>query len=70
MKLVAIDCVADPSYPKAFVNGILESKQWVMVDDNKYEEVYDNFEESIKTLPKKDIDAFLRNKILTFINSI
>jgi hypothetical protein len=70
MKLVAIDCVADPSYPKAFVNGILESKQWVMVDDNKYEEVYDNFEKSIKTLPKKDIDAFLRNKILTFINSI
>tara|TARA_R110000787_G_scaffold196781_1_gene308187 strand:+ start:1393 stop:2058 length:666 start_codon:yes stop_codon:yes gene_type:complete len=70
MKLVAIDCVADPSYPKAFVNGILESKQWVMVDDNKYEEVYNNFEESIKTLPKKDIDAYLRNKILTFINSI
>ena len=70
MKLVAIDCVADPSYPKAFVNGILESKQWVMVGDNKYEEIYDNFEESIKTLPKKDIDAFLRNKILTFINSI
>jgi hypothetical protein len=70
MKLVAIDCVADPSYPKAFVNGILESKQWVMVDDNKYEEVYTNFEESIKTLPKKDIDAYLRNKILTFINSI
>ena len=32
MKLVAIDCVADPSYPKAFVNGILESKQWVMVE--------------------------------------
>tara|TARA_R110002051_G_scaffold235437_1_gene296948 strand:- start:416 stop:1081 length:666 start_codon:yes stop_codon:yes gene_type:complete len=70
MKLVAIDCVADPSYPKAFVNGILESKQWVMVDDNKYEEVYNNFEQSIKTLPKKDIDAYLRNKILTFINSI
>ena len=70
MKLVAIDCVADPSYPKAFVNGILESKQWVMVGDNKYEEIYDNFEESIKTLPKKDIDAFFRNKILTFINSI
>jgi len=70
MKLVAIDCVADPSYPKAFVNGILESKQWVMVGDDKYEEVYNNFEESIKTLPKKDIDAFLRNKILTFINSI
>ena len=70
MKLVAIDCVADPSYPSAFVNGILESKQWVMVDDNKYEEVYENFEKSLLTLPKKDIDSFLRDRILSFIKSI
>jgi hypothetical protein len=70
MKLVAIDCVADPSYPKAFVNGILESKQWVMVDDNKYEEVYENFEKSLKRLPKKDVDIFLRDRILSFIKSI
>ena len=40
MKLVAIDCVADPSYPKAFVNGILESKQWVLADNGQYEEAY------------------------------
>ena len=70
MKLVAIDCVADPSYPKAFVNGILESKQWVLVDDNKYEEVYDNFEKSLQRLPKKEADAFLRDRILSFITSI
>ena len=70
MKLVAIDCVADPSYPKAFVNGILESKQWVVTGDNKYEEVYENFEKSLQRLPKKDIDIFLRNRILSFIKSI
>ena len=70
MKLVAIDCVADPSYPKAFVNGILESKQWVMIDDDKYEEVYENFEKSLQRLPKKEIDTFLRNRILSFIKSI
>tara|TARA_R110001583_G_scaffold1771_2_gene13568 strand:- start:1039 stop:1704 length:666 start_codon:yes stop_codon:yes gene_type:complete len=70
MKLVAIDCVADPSYPKAFVNGILESKQWVMMDDNRYEEVYENFEKSLKSLPKKEIDAFLRDRILSFITSL
>ena len=29
MKLVAIDCVADPSYSDAFVNGIMEGKEWV-----------------------------------------
>ena len=53
MKLVAIDCVADPSYPKAFVNGILESKQWVMVDDNRYEEVYEKFRKITATVTKK-----------------
>jgi len=70
MKLVAVDCVADPSYPKAFVNGILESKQWVLVDDDKYQEVYENFEKSLQRLPKKEIDSFLRDRILSFIKSI
>ena len=68
MKLVAIDCVADPSFPKAFVNGILESKQWVLDMSGKYEEVYENFESSIKSLPKRDIDTYLREQIINFIN--
>tara|TARA_R110002051_G_scaffold141996_2_gene215301 strand:+ start:580 stop:1245 length:666 start_codon:yes stop_codon:yes gene_type:complete len=70
MKLVAVDCVADPSYPKAFVNGILESKQWVLVDDDRYEEVYESFEKSLQRLPKKELDTFLRDRILSFIRSI
>ena len=70
MKLVAIDCVADPSYPKAFVNGILESKQWVLAEDGKYEELYDKFENSVSSLPKKDIDKFLTERILNFINKL
>lgn len=70
MKLVAIDCVADPSYPKAFVNGILESKQWVLADDGKYEELYDKFEESISKFPKKEVDKFLTERILSFINKL
>ncbi len=70
MKLVAIDCVADPSYPKAFVNGILESKQWILADNGKYEELYDKFEKSVSSLPKKDIDKFLTERILSFINKL
>lgn len=68
MKLVAIDCVADPSFPKAFVNGILESKQWVLADTGRYEEVYDRFEAGINKLPKRDIDTYLREQIINFIN--
>jgi len=70
VKLVAIDCVADPSFSKAFVNGILESKQWVLATDGKYEEAYDTFEESISKLPKKEVDDFLRNHIMKFLNKI
>jgi hypothetical protein len=70
MRLVAVDAVADPSFPKAFVNGILESKQWVVSDDGEFEEVYENFEKSIKKLPNKDMDSYLKDQILKFINSL
>jgi hypothetical protein len=69
LKLVAVDCVADPSFPKAFVNGILESKQWVLAENGKYEETYDKFRTSIDKLPRKDVDAFLRQQILKFISN-
>ena len=69
-KLVAIDCVADPSFPKAFVNGILESKQYVVNKYGQFEEMYDNFEKSLQTLPKKNTDDFLKENILKFIKSL
>jgi len=68
MRLVAVDAVADPSFPKAFVNGILESKQWVVSDNGKYEEIYENFEKSIGKLPKHDMGNYLKDQILKFIN--
>lgn len=70
MNLVAIDCVADPSCEKAFVDGLLESKQWVLSVDGKYEEVYDKLTEGVSTLPRKDVDVYLKNLILEFISKI
>ena len=69
-KLVAIDCVADPSFPKAFVNGILESKQYVVNKYGQFEEAYDNFEKTISTMPLKNKDDFLRKHMLQFIKSL
>jgi hypothetical protein len=69
-KLVAIDCVADPSFPKAFVNGILESKQYVLNQYGQFEEDYDNFEKTIATMPLKNTDAFLRENMLKFIKGL
>lgn len=70
MKLVAIDCVADPSYPDAFVNGILESKEWIIAKDGNLQEVYEEFEKGLANMPRNDVDTYLRNQILTFIDAI
>tara|TARA_R100000353_G_C6499066_1_gene193752 strand:+ start:238 stop:915 length:678 start_codon:yes stop_codon:yes gene_type:complete len=70
MKLIAIDCVADPSFPKAFVNGILESKQFICSENGTFEEVYENFEKGIASLPKKEVEAYLREQVLSFIDTI
>jgi len=69
-RLVAVDCVADPSFSKAFVNGILESKQYVLNKDGSFEEKYDNFENNIKTLPSKNKDEYLRKVIVDFISKL
>jgi hypothetical protein len=70
MKLIAIDCVADPSYPDAFVNGILESKTWILNNFGQFEEGYDKFEESLASLPRSDVQAYLKDQILDFINEL
>lgn len=70
MYLVAIDAVADPSYPKAFVNGILESKTYVLDEDGRFEELYDNFEKTIRKLPKREVNEFLREQVIRFIQSL
>jgi hypothetical protein len=69
-RLVAIDVVADPSVPTAFVNGILESKQWVLKDSGELEPFYEQFEKNIANLPLKNKDAYLREQFVAFINAL
>jgi hypothetical protein len=69
-RLVAIDCVADPSCPKAFVNGILESKEYVISEDGSFEESYDRFQDKISKLPRKNVEDYLKDQILEFFDKI
>lgn len=70
MRLVAIDCVADPSFGEAFVNGILESKQYVLDNYGQYTEAYDNLELGLKSLPKKDVESYIKESVLVFLEQI
>ena len=52
----AADIVADPSAPGAFVNGIMENKEWMMVDGKFVEADHDRFKKTIKRASKGQIE--------------
>lgn len=69
-KLCTFDIVHDPSCQVAFVNGILEAKQFICDSNAGYEELYDNFEKSISKLPKKDVEKYLIEQVVTFMSKL
>lgn len=52
----AADIVADPSAPGAFVNGIMENKEWMFVDGKFMEQQFDEAKRQIQKASKKDIE--------------
>jgi len=58
----AADIVADPSAPAAFVNGIMEGKEWIwdngILDDHHVARIENQIKLSRKNLEKTQIDAF------------
>ena len=41
-----------------------------MQENGTFEEVYENFEKGIASLPKREVEAYLKEQVLTFINAI
>jgi hypothetical protein len=52
----AADVVADPSAPGAFVSGIMENKEWMMVDGKFVEADHTQFKKTIQRASKKQIE--------------
>lgn len=63
MLSTAADIVADPSAPDAFVQGIMESKEWVFVDGKFVEKHIDEVRSMIKKTSSKNLEEA---KILAF----
>jgi hypothetical protein len=55
-KLITVDVVHDPSVNTAFVNGIYESKEWVLTDHGHVESSYNALEKTLSNLPKHGDD--------------
>lgn len=52
----AADIVADPSAPGAFVNGIMENKEWMFVEGRFVETDFDRAKKEIKRASKAEIE--------------
>lgn len=74
--LVAIDIVADPSTPGAFVDGIMENKNYLLEETSngsKFKEVegaYNDLEQNIKTLNERNRKKVLRRAVRKFMDKI
>ena len=52
----AADIVADPSAPDAFVNGVMEGKEWVWENGVIREATIADYEKKIKTASREDLE--------------
>jgi hypothetical protein len=52
----AADIVADPSAPNAFVQGIMEGKEWVLVNGVWTEQQYSEAKQQIKRASQQEIE--------------
>jgi len=53
----AADIVADPSAPGAFVQGIMENKEWLFVEGRFVEVDFDNAKRQIRQAPRAQIES-------------
>ena len=53
----AADIVADPSAPGAFVNGIMENKEWMFVEGHFVEEDFDHAKKTIQRATKNQPES-------------
>tara|TARA_R110000737_G_scaffold258131_1_gene266684 strand:- start:72 stop:731 length:660 start_codon:yes stop_codon:yes gene_type:complete len=54
--LAAVDIVADPSAPNAFVNGVMEGREWIWNNDVLEQRQIECYKEVIEEAPKIDIE--------------
>jgi hypothetical protein len=66
----AADIVADPSAPGAFVNGIMENREWLFVEGRFVEMDIDSAKKQIRKASRKDIEQVAINLFENFIRKL
>jgi hypothetical protein len=73
-RFICCDVVHDPSVTTAFVNGIYESKQWILQCDGTIcefvERQHDNLKKCMCNIPKHNSEDYKVQQVLKFIESL
>jgi hypothetical protein len=68
--LSAVDIVADPSAPGAFVNGIMENKEWLFVEGRFVEVDIVKTKQAIQRAPRKDVEKVAIRLFENFLSKL
>lgn len=71
--VLLVDNVFDPSVATAFVNGILENKEYIISDDGRVAETYAALEKRLSKYPSKHKDAineYIRESLEKFLKAL
>lgn len=72
--LICLDVVHQPSVQNAMLESILESKEWMLDTQGRIIEVsanaFNTLKESVSRFPKHDVNAFLKERLTMFIESL
>lgn len=72
--LICLDVVHQPSVQDAMLEHIMESKEWIIGDDGRIIEcslkASKQLKRNLSSLPKKEVDTFLKEQLTQFINSL
>tara|TARA_Y100001937_G_C7094584_1_gene319507 strand:+ start:403 stop:1044 length:642 start_codon:yes stop_codon:yes gene_type:complete len=68
--LSAVDIVADPSAPDAFVNGILEGKEWIWDNGLLKEQQIAQYEKKIKKISSRKLEERTLNLFRDFLSNL
>jgi hypothetical protein len=66
----AADVVADPSAPGAFVNGIMENKEWLFIEGRFVEMDIDRTKQAIRNASRKDIEKVAARLFENFLTKL
>ncbi len=71
LRMIAIDAVSDPSFSSAYVDGILESAQFVCESDGsiRMEKLYDDTSKKFANLPVGDRNDYIKRSVIDFLKS-